>query len=77
MAEEVGSHEEVDQAEGGHGPELVEQQMEGRALQEDTAQDDQEVAQRVKAGEVLHPKRHVGDRGGEAGQQDGGHEEQE
>ena len=38
---------------------------------------DQEIAHRIEVGQQLHRARHVGDRGGEAGQDDRRHQEQE
>ena len=68
---------ETAQAQAEERGELRPEHVDADALQEDAADDDEEVTQRVDEREPLHDLRHVGDGVDKARQQHGGKEEED
>ena len=66
VPEQPAGHGQCRHADQRHGPELVQEQVEGRALQEYPAQDHHEITQGIEQGDSLHRGRHIGDRDGKA-----------
>ena len=77
VPEEPRGYREIDDTDEGHRPELTDEEMKRSALKEYASEDHHEVAHGIEKRNILYQLRHVCDRGGKAGQDDGRDKEEE